>query len=60
MANPASVESSCVTVIQTEEEKKAIEDKARETEQLVKRYHEEAERRRNEADELKREVVHAK
>lgn len=49
-----------LTVIQTEEEKKAIEDKARETEQLVKRYYEEAERRRNEADELKREVVHAK
>merc|ERR1719245_26842 len=49
-----------LTVIQTEEEKKAIEDKARETEQLVKRYYDEAERRRNEADELKREVVHAK
>ena len=49
-----------LTVIQTEEEKKAIEDKARETEQLVKRYYDEAERRRNEADELKREVDHAR
>lgn len=45
-----------LSVIKSEEEKMAIENKAHEAEHLVSRLVEEAERRRQEADELKKEV----
>eukprot|EP00096_Caligus_rogercresseyi_P002211 TRINITY_DN1428_c0_g1_i2.p1 TRINITY_DN1428_c0_g1~~TRINITY_DN1428_c0_g1_i2.p1 ORF type:complete len:514 (-),score=225.17 TRINITY_DN1428_c0_g1_i2:395-1936(-) len=45
-----------LSVIKTEEEKSLMENKARDAELLVNRLAEEAERRKNEADELKKEL----
>jgi hypothetical protein len=47
-------------VIKSEEERNMIENKAREAEHMVNRLVEEAERRREEADSLKKEVENAR
>ena len=49
-----------LTVMKTEDEKRAYENKAQEAEQLVARLIDEAERRRREADDLKKEVLAAR
>jgi hypothetical protein len=49
-----------LSVIKSEEEKLLIENKAREAEHMVTRLVEEAERRREEADVLKKEVESAR
>ncbi len=47
-------------MIKSEEERMQIENKAREAEHMVNRLVEEAERRREEADALKKEVENAR
>ena len=57
-ATDAESELQCIklSVIKSKEEKLEIETRARETEHMVSRLVEESERRRQEADDLKREV----
>ena len=57
-ATDAESELQCIklSVIKSKEEKMEIETRARETEHMVSRLVEESERRRQEADDLKREV----
>jgi hypothetical protein len=57
-ATEAENELQCIklTVIKGEEEKHHMDSKARETEHMVSRLVHESERRRQEADDLKKEV----
>jgi len=56
----AEVQRIKLTVIKTEEERQTMERKQRETEHLVSRMVEEAERRQSEAEQLRKEVLAAR